>query len=202
MSEREKMLSGLPYDSRNPELLEMYHHAKRLLKSYNKLDSRDTATRERLLRDLLGEVGPGVWIEAPFFCDYGTHLRIGAGTFVNVNCTFIDDNYITIGRNGLIGPGVHIYTASHPLAAHDRITTRADGSRHYRTQTAPVTIGNDVWIGGNTVICPGVTIGDRVTIGAGSVVTKDVPADVLALGSPCRVVRQIPRAGDPSPDWK
>lgn len=191
MTEKEKMLSGENYNSRDPELLERYHQARALLQEYNQLDSRELERRAAILRELLGATGGNVWIEAPFYCDYGEHIFIGENTFVNTNCIFLDNNVIRIGKNGLIAPYVQIYTAGHPLKAADRIVYHDDGTGAYLTSSKPVIIGDNVWVGGNTVIMPGVTIGDNVTIGAGSVVTKDIPADVLAFGNPCRVVKGI-----------
>jgi len=190
MTEKQKMMNGNFYDSRDPELLKMYHDARKLLKSYNNLDSNLQKERNRLLNELFEFKGDGVWIETPFFCDYGMLISIGENTFVNTNCMFLDNNKITIGKNGLIGPFVQIYTAGHPLKASDRIITDKNGS-HYLTSSKPVVIGDNVWIGGNTVIMPGITIGDNVTIGAGSVVTKNIPNDVLAFGNPCEVKRTL-----------
>jgi maltose O-acetyltransferase len=190
MTEKQKMLKGEFYDSRDPELLKMYHRARKLLQQYNQLDSELSDERERILSDLLGSKGSGVWIEAPFFCDYGSNITIGPNTFVNTNCIFLDNNTISIGKNGLIAPYVQIYTALHPLRASDRILESDTGSR-YLTSTKPVVIGDNVWIGGNSVIFPGVTIGDNVTIGAGSVVTKDIPDNVLAFGNPCTVRKAL-----------
>ena len=184
------MLSGDFYDSRDPELLEMYHKARKLLKNYNNLNSELTAEREQILHQLFGFSGEGVWIEAPFFCDYGDNISIGKNTFINTNCVFLDNNKITIGENGLIAPYVQIYTATHPSKASERIIKKETGTR-YLTSTKPVTIGDNVWIGGNSIILPGVTIGDNVTIGSGSVVTKNIPSDVLALGNPCQVVKRL-----------
>jgi len=190
MTEREKMLLGQSYNSRDPELIAMYHKARKLLKAYNLLDSELLQERERILTELFEKVEKGVWIEAPFFCDYGANISIGENTFVNTNCMFIDNNKIRIGKNGLIAPYVQIYTASHPLKASERIIETSDSTR-YLTKTKPVTIGDNVWVGGNSVIFPGVTIGDNVTIGAGSVVTKDIPNDVLAFGNPCEVRKAL-----------
>ncbi len=189
-TEKQKMLSGEFYSSRDPELLEMYHKARRLILLYNASDSKDSDGRKQILSDLLGEVDDGVWIEAPFFCDYGVNISIGEGTFVNTNCMFLDDNTITIGKNGLIAPYVQIYTALHPLQASERIH-KIQGGSTYKTSTKPVRIGDNVWIGGNTVIMPGVTIGDNVTLGAGSVVTKDIPDNKLAFGNPCKIIKDL-----------
>ncbi|MDT0606549.1 sugar O-acetyltransferase [Croceitalea rosinachiae] len=190
MTEKERMLNGEPYNSRDPELLTQYHKARALLKAYNNLDSTKLQERSNLLESLLGKLDNGVWIEAPFFCDYGEHISIGENTFVNANCMFIDNNKITIGRNGLIAPNVQIYTAEHPLKASERII-ETDGQTKYLTSAKPVKIGDNVWIGGNSVIFPGVTIGDNVTIGAGSVVTKSIPNNVLAYGNPCKIQKQL-----------
>lgn len=190
MTEKEKMLQGMNYNSRDRELIAMYHKARRLLKEYNLLDSHLTDERQRILSELLGNIEEGVWIETPFFCDYGENISIGSNTFVNTNCMFLDNNKITIGKNGLIAPYVQIYTASHPLKASDRIIEN-EGGASYLTSAEPVTIGDNVWIGGNSIIFPGVTIGDNVTIGAGSVVNKNIPDNVLAVGNPCKVLKEL-----------
>ncbi|WP_271394125.1 sugar O-acetyltransferase [Aequorivita sinensis] len=190
MTEKEKMLNGEDYNSRDSELLKMYHNARKLLKEYNNLDSELTKERERILNRLFKFKGSGVWIEPPFFCDYGENISIGENTFVNTNCIFLDNNKITIGKNGLIAPYVQIYTASHPLKASDRIIGKGNEAR-YLTSSKPVTIGANVWIGGNCVIFPGVIIGNNVTIGAGSVVTKNIPDNVLAYGNPCEVKKKL-----------
>lgn len=184
------MLGGEYYNSRDPELIAMYHSARELMKAYNILDTENHLERERLLSELLKSRGEGVWVEAPFYCDYGKNITIGAQTFVNVNCMLLDNNEIVIGENGLIGPYVQIYTANHPLKASERIVNDDNGPR-YLTSTKPVKIGDNVWIGGNSIIFPGVTIGDNVTIGAGSVVTKDIPDNVLAFGNPCVVRKDL-----------
>ena len=184
------MLNGDYYDSRDPELIKMYHKARKLLKQYNNIDSELIQERDQILNELFEFKGPGVWIETPFFCDYGENISIGENTFVNTNCMFLDNNKISIGKNGLIAPYVQIYTASHPLKASERLINRENRSR-YLTSTKPVKIGNNVWIGGNSVIFPGVTIGNNVTIGAGSIVTKNIPDNVLAFGNPCEVKKEL-----------
>ncbi len=190
MTEKEKMLSGDYYDSRDPELIKIYHKARKLLNAYNTLESDLIQEREKILTELFESKGPGVWIEMPFFCDYGENISIGKNTFVNTNCMFLDNNKITIGENGLIAPFVQIYTANHPLKASERIVEKGNESR-YLTSTKPVTIGDNVWIGGNSIIFPGVIIGNNVTIGAGSVVTKSIPDNVFAFGNPCKVIKEL-----------
>ena len=164
-----------------------------------------------ILQLLLGKVGKGVWIEGPFYCDYGKHIFIGENTFINTNAVFLDCNRIDIGKNMLIGPNVQIYTATHPLSAKDRlisnsITNEAAETQlqekmkipnsnvkeaSYLTQALPVQFGDNSWIEGNTVILPGVTVGINVTVDTGSLVTKDISDNTLAMGSPARVIRNI-----------
>ncbi len=184
------MLHGDYYNSRDPELIKIYHSARKLLKQYNNLDSELKEEREHILNQLFEFKGMNVWIETPFFCDYGENISIGENTFINTNCMFLDTNKIKIGKNGLIAPFVQIYTADHPLKASERILETGAKSS-YLTSTKPVTIGDNVWIGGNSVIFPGVMIGNNVTIGAGSIVTKNIPDDVLAFGNPCKVIRKL-----------
>lgn len=188
MSEKDKMLAGQPYRSRDPELLAMYLRARDVLKEAQAVEPADFAGRVAVLRRLFGALGDGSWIEAPFHCDYGENIRIGADCFVNANCVFLDCNRITIGDGVLIGPAVQLYTPTHPLNAAERLP--AAGS-HYVTAAHPIAIGDRCWIGGGTIVMPGVTVGARTTIGAGSVVTKSIPADSLAVGNPCRVVRRL-----------
>ena len=189
MTEREKMLAGELYDCSDPELLAQWHRAKDLVRAYNQTASEALEEKDRILTALLGKRGANLWITPPFFVDYGVNIFFGE---VNMNCTFLDDNRIVIGDNALIAPNVQIYTAFHPTRAADRFgEARQDGSFAFcKTQTAPVVIGDNVWIGGGAIILPGVTIGNNVVIGAGSVVTKDIPSDKVAIGSPCRLVRE------------
>ena len=191
MTEREKMLAGELYDCADPELLQRWHLAKKLVREYNNTASEDAVKKDRILTELLGGNGSNLWITAPFFADYGNNIYFGNNCEVNMNCTFLDDNKIVIGDNALIAPNVQIYTSFHPTNAIERFGIPKENSsfQFCRTQTAPVVIGNNVWIGGGVIILLGVIIGDNVVIGAGSVVTKDIPSDKIAYGNPCRIIR-------------
>jgi maltose O-acetyltransferase len=193
-TERDRMVAGEDYDSRDPALLAMAHRARALLSAFAAAPSTDGMARRAILVELLGYVGEGVWVEPPFFCDYGAQISLGDDTFVNTGCVFLDSAEIRIGSGGLFGPGVQLLTVTHPLRAADRVVPareRAAGRAPYRTSALPIRIGANAWIGAGTIVLPGVTIGDNVTIGAGSVVTADVPSDTLALGAPCRVQRSL-----------
>lgn len=187
-TEKEKMLAGELYDCGDETLLNRWHEAKRLQKEYNNADSRNAELLESILGKLLGSHGMNVWITAPFFVDYGENIYLGNNVEINMNCVFLDCNRIEIGDFTGIGPGVHIYTVYHPVNPDERLSA---GSSFWKSQSAPVVIGRNVWIGGGSIILPGVEIGDNVTIGAGSVVTTSIPANVLAVGNPCRVIRQL-----------
>lgn len=192
MTEREKMLAGEVYDGGDPELLALWHRGKDLAREYNLTDSADTEKKQSILRELLGGFGEKLWITSPFYVDYGSNIYFGNNCEVNMNCTFLDDNRIVIGDNALIAPNVQIYTAFHALNPKERFgEIKDDGSFEFcKTQTAPVIIGDNVWIGGGSIILPGVKIGNNVVIGAGSVVTKDIPDNTIAYGNPCRPVRE------------
>lgn len=183
-TEKEKMLSGEIYDCGDTELITRWHKAKELQRKYNNADTLNQTEINHLLDELLGSRGENCWVSAPFFVDYGENIHLGKCIEINMNCVFLDCNRITIGDYCGIGPGVHIYTVFHPVHPAERLP---DKSTFWRSQTAPVTIGNNVWIGGGSIILPGVTIGDHTTIGAGSVVTKSIPANCIAVGNPCRV---------------
>lgn len=194
MSERDRMLRGEMYNSRDPDLLARAHRARALVAAFTAAPSMDAEGRRAILVELLGGVGEGVWIEPSFFCDYGENIFIGADTFINSGCVFLDCAEIRIGANVLVGPGVQLLTATHPVRASDRIVPpgeRTPGRSSYRTQARPIHIGDNVWLGAGTIVVPGVTIGDDVTIGAGSLVTGDIPAGALAYGQPCRVQRML-----------
>lgn len=192
-SEKEKMLAGMCYNPGDAQLLERWHEAKRLTVAYNRTTGEDRAEQDQILTALLGGKGANLWITPPFYCDYGNNITIGNNTEINMNCVFLDCNRITIGGNVLLGPSVQLYTAYHPVRASERIVPAddAEGFAFSVTQAAPIAIGDNVWIGGGSIILPGVTIGDNTTIGAGSVVTRSIPANVLAVGNPCRVIRQL-----------
>jgi maltose O-acetyltransferase len=181
-TEREKMLAGDLYDPLDAELVQLRERARDLCQDLNATREREQDVRRHILQELFGQGGDTVWMQPPFFCDYGSNILLGERVFFNFNCVVLDVCVVKIGDFTLIGPAVQIYTATHPLAAELR-----------RTQEfgKPVTIGSDVWVGGGTIVCPGVTIGSRTVIGAGSVVTRDVPAGVFAAGNPCRVIREL-----------
>jgi maltose O-acetyltransferase len=192
MTEKEKMLNGENYNARDPELLQMAQEARYYMDQFNTHTNSSQVDKTSILKNLCEFIGDNVWIEKPFFCDYGKNITIGKNTFINFNCVFLDTNKIVIGENVLIAPSVQIYTATHPLQAAERIKLNpAPNEAPYRTLTKPVTIGDNAWIGGNAIILPGVTIGKNSVIGAGSVVTKSIPDNSLAMGNPCRVVHEI-----------
>ena len=182
-NEKDKMLGGELYDPLDPQLSAERRRARLLFKALN--DTRDDQQEERgrLIKALIPRSGQGVWIEPPFYCDYGSNITLGDKVFFNFNCVVLDVAPVRIGSGVLIGPAVQIYAATHPLSAATRRAGLESGKA--------VEIGEDVWIGGGAIICPGVRIGARAVIGAGSVVTRDVPEGVFAAGNPCRIVREI-----------
>jgi maltose O-acetyltransferase len=182
-TEKEKMLAGDLYDALDKEISNERLHARLLIKRLNDTREDEVDTRVRILRDLIPNAGAGLWLQPPFYCDYGYNIIVGEKVFFNFNCIVLDVTYVTIGSRTLFGPNVQIYTATHPIDYKER----ASGLEYAK----PITIGEDVWVGGSAVICPGVTIGDRSVIGAGSVVTKNIPSDVFAAGNPCRVIRKL-----------
>lgn len=183
MTEKEKMIAGKAYLAYGEELTNERLRAKELVYRYNNLPPSEQEEKNRILLSLFGELGEGFWVEAPFRCDYGYNIRAGKNLYINYNCVILDCSPITIGDNVMFGPNVSLFAAGHPVHP----APRTAGWEYGRT----ITIGSRVWIGGNTVVNPGVTIGENSVIGAGSVVTKDIPANVIAAGNPCRVLRQI-----------
>jgi maltose O-acetyltransferase len=182
-TEKEKMLDGELYNPLDPVLVAERLRTRLLIKELN--DSREDAVEERtrILNELIPNAGPDLWLQPPFYCDYGSYMIVGEKVFFNFNCVVLDVTYVRIGSRTMFGPNVQIYTATHPVNHIER----SSGVEYAK----PITIGEDVWVGGSAVICPGVTIGDRVVIGAGSVVTKDIPSDVFAAGNPCKVIRSL-----------
>ena len=189
MTEKERMLSGKLYIAQDEELVRDSMRARRLTRQINGLTEEQSEEMQRLFRELLGKIGKDFWINPPFRVDYGSHIYIGDHFYANYDCIILDVARVEIGDHVFFGPRVCVYTAGHPIDAEVRDTQLEFGKE--------VKIGSHVWVGGNTVINPGVTIGDRVVIGSGSVVTKDIPSDVVAAGVPCRVIRKIT-----DEDWK
>jgi maltose O-acetyltransferase len=185
-SEREKMLAGELYDPFDPELVAARGRARDLFRALNATREAETDARRALLTQLFGRGGDSVLVEPPFYCDYGSNIRLGERVFFNFNCVVLDVCLVTVGAFTLFGPGVQIYTATHPLEA---------ALRRKQEFGKPIEVGSDVWVGGGAILCPGVRVGSRAVIGAGSVVTRDVPEAVFAAGNPCRVIRQAGGAG-------
>jgi maltose O-acetyltransferase len=182
-SQRERMLAGDLYFADDPDLLQESRRAEGLMKEYNDSSPFDPARRRRILSELLGSFGDGSEIRPPFYCDYGVHTHIGARTFVNFGLVALDVAPITVGDDVQIGPRVQLLTPTHPLEPEPR--------RAKWEAAKPVTIGDNVWLGGGVIVCPGVTVGRDTVVGAGAVVTRDLPAGVLAVGNPARIVRPL-----------
>ena len=186
---KQRMLRGELYLANDPELTANRARAQRLLERFNRSSHEEQGLRRELLRDLLGDVGDGVFINPPYHCDYGTYITIGAGTFVNYGCVLLDVTAIAIGTACQLGPYVQLLTPTHPL--------EPDLRREGWEAAKPITIGDNVWLGGGVIVCPGVTIGADTVVGAGAVVTRDLAPGVLAVGNPARVVRELRRSGRP-----
>ncbi len=189
-TEREKMLAGEPYDPMDAELVAARARARELCTRLNaslktlEPGAPDQAERRRIAEELFGRGGDSVWLQPPFYCDYGTNIELGERVYFNFGCVLLDVCRVRIGSYSLFGPAVQIYTAVHPV----------DASLRRQVESGkPVDIGEDVWVGGGAILLPGVRIGDRTVIAAGSVVTRDIPSDVVAAGTPCRVLRTIRR---------
>jgi maltose O-acetyltransferase len=182
-TEKEKMLAGEPYNASDPELVAERLRARELCQQLGALSPRvPAAERAELLARLFGTT-TDAYVTPPFFCDYGRNIALGSNVYFNFNCVILDVARVTVGNNVLFGPAVQVYTASHPMNAEERRSGVEYGQ--------PIAIGNDVWLGGGAIVCPGVSIGDGSVIGAGSVVVRDVPSGVFAAGNPCRVIRAI-----------
>ncbi len=186
------MVSGQFYNPLDPEICEARAAARDWMARYNASDPRDITARTEMLQAMLGSCGKRAFMEPRVTFDYGLNLHVGDDFYCNFDCIFLDEGVIRIGNRVMLGPGVHIYTAKHPLPAVVR-----NGGKEY---TAPVTIGDDVWVGGGAIICPGVTVGHRAVIAAGAVVVKDVPDDAVVGGNPARIIRMINQSERPV-DW-
>ena len=182
-TEKEKMLAGELYNPLDKKLSDRRLKTRLLIKELNDAREDQPDERARILKELIPDAGVDLWLQPPFYCDYGSNIKIGERVFFNFDCVVLDVAQVTIGSRTLFGPNVQIYTATHPINPMER----ASGLEYAK----PISIGEDVWIGGSAVICPGVNIGARSVIGAGSVVTKDIPADVFAAGNPCKVIRSL-----------
>ena len=181
-TERDRMLAGELYDPLDPELVAARDRARDLCQDLNATREREQDVRRAILEELFGRGGESVWMQPPFYCDYGSNILLGERVFFNFNCVVLDVCEVRIGDCTLFGPAVQIYTATHPMNA---------ALRREQESGRPIEIGSDVWVGGGAIICPGVTIGSKSVIGAGSVVTREIPAGVFAAGNPCRVIREI-----------
>ena len=182
MTERQKMLAGELYDALDPELTAARERARDLCQSLNATREGEQEERRRIVTELFAKGGESVWMQPPFYCDYGSNIELGERVFFNFNCIVLDVCRVVVGDFTLFGPAVQIYTPMHPWNAE---------LRRRQEYGKPVEIGSDVWVGGGAVILPGVRIGSRAVIGAGSIVTRDVPDGVFAAGNPCRVIREI-----------
>lgn len=184
MTEREKQLRGELYDAKYcKELLDDLHRCEQTCFEINQLAPSDRKERQKRLRQLLGKTGDDFNVITPFFCDYGYNIEVGNHFFANTNLVILDEAKVTFGDNVFIGPNCSFYTAGHPV----EIELRNQGLEY----ALPIHVGNNVWFGGNVTVVPGVNIGNNVTVGAGSVVTKDVPDNVVAAGNPCKVIRKL-----------
>lgn len=182
-TEREKMLDGELYLATDEELTRMNIKARQQLHAFNISQPHEVDKQQEIISSLFGKIGSNFTVRSPFYCDYGCHIFAGENLYINYDCTILDCNTVHLGNNVLLAPKVQIYTAYHPTDPQLRLSGKE--------LAAPVTIGDNVWLGGGVIVCPGVAIGSNVTIGAGSVVTKDIPDNVVAVGNPCRVIKRV-----------
>ncbi|WP_334351614.1 maltose acetyltransferase domain-containing protein [Companilactobacillus sp. HBUAS56257] len=193
MTEHEKLLAGQDYDYRDPELQGMIQNAKNLIYDLNHETDQDK--RQIVIRNLFGHVGSNLTINGQFGAIYGKHISFGDSDFINGNCYFQDSNKITLGDRVIVAPDTKFYCGEHALDATKRFGTREDGSKYLITYTQPISVGNDVWIGGNVTVIAGVHIGNNVIVGAGAVVVKDVPDNCVVGGVPAKVIKKLPKLG-------
>jgi maltose O-acetyltransferase len=184
MTEKEKMVTALPYRANDPELVKLRREVRLKLAAYNTHLEYDASDLSGMLKGILGTMGTGSWIEPPFYCDYGFNITTGKDFYMNFDCVILDVAPVTIGDNVMCGPKVQLLTATHSVNAEERNFSGTELGK-------PIVIGNRVWIGAGVIVCPGVTIGDEAVIGAGSVVTRDIPPGVFAAGNPCKVIKVI-----------
>ena len=192
MSELDKCLKGNIFNCIDKELTSIVSRTRSLTHQYNL--TIDVKEKESMLNKLLGKIGSNVKIDTPFYCDYGKNIFIGNNVIININCTFVDCNKIVIGNNVLIASNVQIYTATHPVSVKERLLKdwkEDNGQAFFKVYALPVKIEDNVWIGGGAIILPGVVIGKNSVIGAGSVVTKDIPSNCVAVGNPCKVIKKL-----------
>lgn len=192
MTEFEKKQSGEIYDARDPELRKQQNHAKNLMRQYNNLPAENTDERVHVLTELFGTFGKNARVNQPIYVDYGYNIHLGNNSFLNMHCTLLDTAPIVIKECTMVGPDVKIYTAVHALDKAERFWHESDEIAVVKTQAIPVHIGSYTWIGGGVIILPGVTIGDNVVIGAGSVVTESIPDNAIACGNPCKILKWNP----------
>lgn len=183
MTEWERMQKGLVYNDFDQDLFNKRVEAKKLFKAYNKTDDEEIDLRNKIMKQLFKNVGENVWIEPDFRCEFGKNITIGDNVYINFGCIILDCSEVTIGSHTLLGPNIGLYAANHSTDATERINGGCYGK--------PIHIGNNVWLGGDVKVLQGVTIGDNTIIGAGSIVTKDIPDNVIAVGNPCKVIRKI-----------
>lgn len=193
-TELQKCLAGEMFNGKNDELYAMTCRAKKLISAFNSFDYSAQDKKQEILKELFGSIGENVAIDISFHCEYGKNIHIGNNVIINMNCTFVDNNRINIGNKVLIASNVQIYTATHPTEVNERLIEKWDKNSDrafFNTYALPVNIEDNVWIGGGTIILPNVTIGKNSVIGAGSVVNKSIPANSVAVGNPCRVIKVI-----------
>lgn len=186
MTEWERLQKGLPYNDFDPDLFQRRIAAKKLFRAYNRTEDEEVELRRQILGQLLKKVGENVWIEPDFKCEFGKNITLGDNVYINFCCVVLDCAEVTIGAHALLGPNIGLYPVNHAADAEERMHGCCSGK--------PIRIGRNVWLGGDVKVLAGVTIGDNAIIGAGSIVTKDVPPDVVAAGVPCRVIRKITEA--------